>query len=101
MDHLPPTDTPLTRPIAAARRHAPMYSPIDKQETAKLVVDSFLFALHDDPHHHHKSMHSCTRNDPPDVLLTRNDDKVVGIELTELVDAKSSQLHASIVGSFV
>jgi hypothetical protein len=87
-------DTPITRPIAPARRHAPMYSPIEKKEAEKqgatnLVVDSFLFALHDDPHQHYKLMHVCTRDDPPDALLTRNDDKVVGIEHAELVDAKS------------
>lgn len=101
MDNLPPADTPITKPIAAARRHASMYSPIEKKEAEKqgatnLVVDSFLFALHYgnqreycNLHDHYKLMHICTRDDPPDVLLTRNDDKVVGIELTELVDAVS------------
>jgi hypothetical protein len=103
MDNSPPTDTPITRPIAAARRHASMFSPIEKKEAEKqgatnLVVDSFLFALHYgnlreycNLHDHYKSMRSCTSDDPPDVLLTRNDDKVVGIELTELVDAKSAK----------
>ena len=98
MDHLPPTDTPLTRPIAAARRHASMYSPIDKKETADLVVDSLLFALHYgnlreycNLRDHYKLKRICTHDDPPDVLLNRNDGKVVGIELTELVDAKSAK----------
>lgn len=85
------TSTPITRQIPAARRHAPMYSPIEKQETTKLVVDSFLYALHDDPHDHYKLMRICTHDDPPDVLLTRKDDKVVGIEITELVDAASAK----------
>ena len=80
-----------------------MYSPIEKKEAEKqgatnLVVDSFLFALHYgnlreycNLNDHYKSKRSCTRDDPPDALLTRNDDKVVGIELTELVDAKSAK----------
>jgi hypothetical protein len=89
-------DTPITRPIAAARRHASMFSPIDKKETAGVVVDSFLFSLHYgnlreycNLNDHYKLRRICTHDDPPDVLLTRTDDKVVGIELTELVDAVS------------
>ena len=73
-----------------------MYSPIDKKETADVVVDSFLFALHYgnlreycNLKDHYKLKRICTHDDPPDVLLNRNDGKVVGIELTELVDAKS------------
>jgi len=80
-----------------------MYSPIEKKEAEKqgatnLVVDSFLFALHYGSlreycnlNDHYKLKRICTHDDPPDALLTRNDDKVVGIELTELVDAKSAR----------
>ncbi len=39
MDNSPPADTSTTRPIAAARRHASMFSPIDKKETADVVID--------------------------------------------------------------
>ena len=75
-----------------------MYSPIDKKETADLVVDSFLFALHYgnqraycNLNDHYKLRRICTHDDPPDVLLTRHDGKAVGVELTELVDAKSAK----------
>ncbi len=75
-----------------------MFSPIDKKETADVVVDSFLFSLHYGNLReycnlcdHYKLKRICTHDDPPDVLLTRSDDKVVGIELTELVDAKSAK----------
>jgi len=103
MNNISLNDKIKTRQIPEARRHAPMYSPIEKKEAEKqgatnLVVDSFLFALHYgnlreycNLNDHYKSKRSCTRDDPPDALLTRNDDKVVGIELTELVDAKSAK----------
>jgi hypothetical protein len=70
----------------------------EKQGATNLVVDTFLFALHygnlreyGNLCDYYKLMRICTRDDPPDVLLTRIDDKVVGIELTELLDAKSAQ----------
>lgn len=66
------------------------------------MVDSFLFALHYgnlreycNLNDHYKLKRICTHDDPPDALLTRNDDKVVGIELTELVDAKSAKAASS------